>query len=202
VFAVNASVVPHSYRLESVGIRVYRTYYEHAAKYIHYALSLIRDDPELYLERKRNVLNKLKPYAIPGNDIKYASLLTDNGYYYLRRAKEYERAREYFRRAQTYSPDYGLNLVYLMEANFQLKDFVNAYKNAAELIRLGHPDERKALRFGIHCALEAGLRAKAQEHCEAYLADFPDDEMIQMVNERLAGNGNIEELKALFASGN
>ncbi len=199
VFAVNSSVLPHSYRLESVGIRVYKTYYEHSGKYILYALSLIKNDPELYLNRKQNILNKLKKYAIPGNDIKYASLLMDNGIYFLRTSHEFAKARDYFKQAHAYSPELKQNIVYLMEANFQLKDFAAAYKQAVKLIEIVHPDKRTALRYGIHCALEAGLFSQAQEYCKAYLADFPGDKLIQTVNERLETNSNIGELKFLFA---
>ena len=201
IAVVNASVEPHSYRLESVGGRVYKTYYEHSSKYIQYALTLIKNDMGLYLERKENILRKLKKYAIQGNDIKYASLLTDNGYYFLRIVHDYKKAHEYFQQAYSYSPAYELNLQYLMEANFQLKDFDNAYTNAVQLIDFNYPNRHTALKYGIHCALEAGFFTEAAKHCETYLVDFPDDELIQVINKRLETSSNIGELKIFFAKG-
>lgn len=199
IFAVNASVKSHSYRLENVGIHVYRTYYEHAGTIIHYALGMIEDNLELYLHRKEKILKKLENEAIPGNDVKYAMLLTDSGFYYLRDKQEFARARDYFRRASDYAPNYGINLVYLMEVNFELQDFHAAYENARQLIQLEHPDKRTALRFGIHCALEAELFAKAKEHCKAYLRNFPEDALVRTIFDRLRTNSNVEELRFLFA---
>ena len=76
IFAVNANRESLSYRLESVGIRTFKTYYEWSGKYIHQALGLIENDMDLYLKRKAEILEKLKSYTVPGKDFKYAQLLT------------------------------------------------------------------------------------------------------------------------------
>ena len=198
VFMVNASVKPHSYRLESVGIRIFRTYYLWSARDIIYALGLIENDMDLYLSRKQQVLEKLKADAIPGKDPKYANLLMDNGYYYLRFAREPQKARDYLQQAYYYDPTLPDNLLYLVEACFELNDFEAAHRYAVGLVALNYPERQQALRIAIQCALEAGLFPEAREHCETYLKEFKDDATMQMVYERLVAGSDVEELKFIF----
>ena len=71
-FAVLSDVEQHSQRVEAVGMHVYKTYYAHSGTYLLYALNMIEGEPERYDERKQRILRELQPYALPGNDPKYA----------------------------------------------------------------------------------------------------------------------------------
>lgn len=198
-FVVNLNVESRSYRLERVSVWMFKTYYEHSAKNLHYGIGLVPDDLNLYLKRKEKVIRELESHAQPGKDVKYASMLTDNGFYYQKALIDPAKAREYFQKAYTYDPGYGLNLIYLMESNFMLQDFASAHENALALIGIGHPTRPKALRFGVHTALEAGLYPEAQQHAQDLLRLDPGDKLMQEVVQRIEAQDRVGEIKFLFS---
>ncbi|MCB9231033.1 MAG: hypothetical protein H6581_05200 [Bacteroidia bacterium] len=83
VFGVFISENATSLRVESTGIHIFKTYYEHASTYLLYALKL-EQNPEKFAEREAHVLEKLAPNALPGHDKQYADLLIDQGLFYSR----------------------------------------------------------------------------------------------------------------------
>jgi len=200
VFIVNASLQPLSYRLESVGKWIYRSYYEHSPRYIHTAIGMLNDDPDLYLERKQQLILDLEPFALPGKDVKYAMFYTDNGIVYDKMKNDLPKARQAFEMADTYAPHYGINVLQLTEVCFRMGDYTNAYKYATRLIELGHPSRAQALNMAIHCALEAELYSEATVHCEEMLLMDPDNQFIAEMLQRLKANKNLSELKNAFRS--
>lgn len=118
-FVVNASEIPLSHRLESVGKRMYRTYYLHSSRVIITALG-IPDNMIEYLARKQAILDELKPISVPGKDPMYANLLMDDGYYYLTRTKEYGKAESRLAEAVVYNPDSEVIANLLSEATTRL----------------------------------------------------------------------------------
>lgn len=185
IIVVNAHREPLSYRLESVGVRTFKTYYEWSGKYIHQALGLIENDMDLYLERKAAILEKLKPYTVPGKDFKYAQLLTDNGLYYLRFAQDPQQAKSIFEEARYYAPDYGLNLQHLIEAHLALQEHDEAFEISKQLIRLQFPDVFSAYRMAIYTGLGAEKRDEVLTLCNQYLAAFPQQEVFAAIKEDL-----------------
>ena len=99
VFIVHASVPMLSARLESVGVRMFKTYYEWSARTLTYALSLSASDSKEFVERRDRVLTNLEPYALPNRDYEYARLLSAAGEHELRVAKDYRAAAVFFERA-------------------------------------------------------------------------------------------------------
>ncbi len=196
VFAVNSLLKPLSYRMESVGIRVYKTYYAHAGAYLLYALQLIPDDPGLYLERKQQLIRKLEPWALPDNDQKYASLLTDNGIYQFKYLEAYGPARQSFERSLYYFPGDPGTLYYLLQTQELLLDYPAAYVSAVQLVSHNFPDRDRALRTAILYALEAGYYEQADGYCQAYLEDH-DDPMIEAVRQRLMHDPDPEDVEML-----
>ncbi len=194
----NHSLESSSYRMETVGKHVFKTYYEHSGTYLLYALQMIPDNVELYKSRKKQLIKDLKEYAVVGKDDKYASLLTDDGVYKLKYTREYEKARSDFETAHLYYPEGKENMLYLMEANFILKDFDKAYNNALLLMKMKYPTQQQSMLYGIHCSLEAEQYNECLALSNQYLQKFKQDQLVNEINQRLKNNDRVNELKYLF----
>lgn len=75
-FAVMTGKSSNSARIETVGIHIFKSYYEHASTYILYAINESESEAE-FLAREDRVLKTLAPFALKGNDKQYADLLLD-----------------------------------------------------------------------------------------------------------------------------
>jgi len=201
-FMVHASTNQLSHRLESAGIRIYKTYYEWSNQTIRFALDIAEEDNLTIRKRKRNVLAKLEPYAIPGKDYEYARLLVSEGEQVLRDDQDYIKALEIFDKVNYYYPLLKNNVLYQLEAHFLLKQMDKAYEYGLQLIELKHPDERTATRITIHSALEAGFYDEAFKHSGVYVNKWGTGDVIGEVYFRLQQQDKIEELKFLFNRGN
>ncbi len=105
-FIVNSNVKMLSYRLESVGIHMFKTYYLHANRVLFSAMNLLEyGDLNMYMERKNQMEEELRPYTCVGNDPAYAFLLKDDGHRYLTMTKEFHKAQEKFEMAALYHPE-------------------------------------------------------------------------------------------------
>lgn len=197
IFMVHQSEHALSKRLESVAIHVYSTYYEWSAKILDNAYSL---DDALKINRLTRgdiVLETLKPKAREHIDYEYSALLIDQGRYYMRVRNTPEKAIELFDLAQTYNPSNNAKLLSL-EAYFILNDYKQAFEVSKELVQIQYPAPEKALKIFIHCSLEAKEYNETFAACKAYLKNWPNDEAILEVYNRLSNNDRIEELKFLF----
>lgn len=188
VFIVHASLNPLSYRLESTGKWVYKTYYEHSPKYIHSAIGMIEGDSDLYLERKQRVVEDLEPWSLPGNDVKYAMFHTDNGIMYDRLKNDLNLARQAFERADFYDPTYGINLDQLVNVCFRMGDYTAAHKYAQRMVQMEYPNRHIALSIALNCALEARLNQEALVYCEQLLLLNPEDQEILEIRNGLKAN--------------
>ena len=257
-FVVNSSERLLANRLETVGTHVYKTYYLHSNRILINSF-ILRNDDQAYLRRKKVILEELKPLALAGKDPMYANLLMDDGFYYLRIAKDYakainqlekaiyynpesediqnlfeeaksrlagtplvitegdpfaalekeglimlrqtgefEKSKIFFEEALMEYPDDPILYLYLMEANFQLKDYAAAYEYGLKLIEHKFPDEQKAYLIAIHCSIEAELLEDAEGICKTYLESHPEDQRIQTVYKRLVEKDELDKLRSLF----
>ena len=202
LFVVHVNSHMHTHRLESVGVRMYQSYYEWSSKVLQIALDMpTYPSREAYEERKQQLLDKLKPYAIPEKDFEYARLLINEGRYYLRQAKNYPLALAILKEAEGYFPMEKNGLLYLMEVNFLLKKYAEAFTYSQKLIQIQYPDEKKSLAMAIQCALEAGEYEEAGNIAGFYINKWgeQDNQTITRVLNGLSSGENIEELKELFA---
>lgn len=184
IFWVHANTEPLSYRIENVGKWIYRSYYEHSAKYIHFGIGLIPNDPELYLSRKQDVLHYLKPYAIEGNDVKYASMYTDNGIVRWRATHDHKAALADFEAARLYAPDYGVNLQQLMLIHQEIGNHLVAHSYSLKLLELNFPSEKEALLTAAKISLRARLYTQCRLYCSYYLKQFGEEQRVQdLLNE-------------------
>ncbi len=201
IFIVHQSETMLSKRLESLGVRIFSTYYEWTAKTIESAYSLDDEYKMNRYDRGDKLLNKLKPKAKKEIDYEYSSLLIDQGRYYLRIRGNSEKAIELFNEAQTYDTAYNAKILSL-EAYFNLKQYHNAFEVSKELVNLQYPDPKKALKIYIHCGLEYNKYKDVFEACKAYVRNWPEDETVSEVYKRLSENDRIGELKFLFQNSN
>lgn len=201
VLTVNHSTLPHSNRLQSVGIHIYKTYHLHSGRYLLYSLFIAKPQKEEFVRRKTEILDKMRPHAVLGVDDQFSDLLVDQAIYYYQSENDLARAKETFLEADQYFPLTGAYNLKLMEVHFLSGEPKEAHDRAVKLIAAHHPDDRTALRAGIHTALEASLYDAAEEHSAAYLVLFPEDQKIRLIHDRLVAKENVGELKSLF-SGN
>ncbi len=198
LFAVNAKTLSLSYRQESVGVHVYKTYYAHSASLMLNALNMIPADVDLYLKRKEKLLQKLKPMAQVGVDRKYAELLTDDAIVKWKVLNQLDEAKTDFQKALYYSPDYYDNWYYLAQLNLEMGNSKTAHQNALQLLNtFGLKENPDVLRLLIKCALENDSFIEAEKYCENYLliSNSSDINLVKKILERLQANENVEELK-------
>lgn len=199
-FTLHTQTDALSRRLENLGIRMYHTYYEWSAKVIQYSLNLPEyTSRQAYEDRKTQVLAKLQPHAIADADFEYARLLIDEGKYYLRVKKDYEKALTWLKQAEYYYPMEKNGLLYRMETHFLLGQYEPAFQYARKLIEIRYPSEKESIGIAIQCALEAEEYEEALSLSRFYVDKWDDAPSIREVKNRLEAKAEIETLKLLFA---
>ncbi|MBL4708673.1 MAG: hypothetical protein JKY48_09575 [Flavobacteriales bacterium] len=154
IFACNHQKDSLSLRMESIGKHVFKSYWIRSAGDIQLGLNLVKEQPEEFLNRSIEVVEELKPFALEGNDLEYATLLWSVGKEY-RKQNEYSKALGFHLKSLNYSEKIPANYIGLMESNYYLEDFNAAYHYSKELIRLQYPTEKRAYEIGVDCALKA-----------------------------------------------
>jgi hypothetical protein len=197
-FMVHTSATSLSYRLESIGNRVYKTYYEWTTSIFEHAWSISPEDPATIEKRMDKVIDQLRPIAQPGIDIEYGSILAEKARFLMRVKKDYNASLGILTSIAYYHPDISIVDLYIMENYFMLGEMEKSYEYALRLIASEYPSERKSLRIGIHVALEAGLYDNGYQHAYDFLQKWPDDRVIREVQIRLSNNDRVGELKFLF----
>lgn len=159
-FWVNSNKQAYSERLESIGVRVFKTYYEWSGQQLDFALWLNRDDPKEYLARYEKLTRKLEPHALVGKDIQFAHLLSIHGNAIQQYTGDKEQARLLYRKSQYYSAEHKVNLLRLYKVNMDLKRFIEARENAADLIEMRYPNDAKAMNMLLKANEELETRHK------------------------------------------
>ncbi|MEM7368929.1 MAG: hypothetical protein AAF587_10060 [Bacteroidota bacterium] len=199
IFLLHADEQMHAQRLESLGIRMYHSYYEWSGKVLQHALDMptyaSRKD---YEDRKSALLTKLRPHAQADIDFEYAYLLLQEGKYHLRQSREYGVAMGYLEQANTYYPRDKNLLLYSMEGHFLRKEYDQAFQYAMELVNIQYPSEQKSIRIAIQCSLEAQEYEEALSLSHFYMQKWNDVEIIREVNHRLSHQIEVEKLRELF----
>lgn len=130
IFIVLINKTMHSYRIESIGVRVYKTYYQHSDNYLLLALQMLEGD-KIYATRKNQLLKKLKPFVKKPIDKSYAALLLDEGINTFAN-KQFKKSRKLLLDAYSYAPSIKLTHEYIMKVNQELIsqgfDFSNKHK--------------------------------------------------------------------------
>jgi hypothetical protein len=187
-----------------LGKYTYQSYWFRAAEDVDFGIELLKQvkSKEEVLEYLLFSVEGLEECAIEGNDREYGELIKDVGRHYLREMKDVDAALPYLKRARTFDPEHAPILVVLLEAHFVDGNFEAALAVAEDLIRLKQPTEARALRMGVHCALEAGLYERAVRHTAALLQLEPGNAMMAEILRRLQANEEVESLINFFKQGN
>ncbi|NQY07883.1 MAG: hypothetical protein HRT68_17225 [Flavobacteriaceae bacterium] len=197
MFWVNANKKAISYRLESVNIHVFKTYYQHSSYNILNALSILNKDMETYKKRKEAILKELEPYAIKGKDDKYANLLMDQAYIYMNQGN-YQEARRLALQGYDYYPNLDKNTQLIVQAGFQLQYYEEMYQFAKGLMHRAYPDDVLSRKVAIQAALYAERYHDALIICESFLEKYPYDDFVRTIKKRLINKDKLGEIVYLF----
>ena len=185
IFQVNATKTPLSYRSESVGIHVFKTYWIRSAGDIGSAIQLLESNDSMTVQRYVSAIKELEPYANKGNDAEYANLIWQLAKHFRVKAKDYAKALEYHTTVLDYDSSLAANYIGLMECNYMLQRYDEAHYFSKKLIEFNYPSEEKALRIAIECASLAGNQSDLAQHCRQFLSKW-DDKTIEEVYLRLS----------------
>lgn len=183
IFVVNANPKLLSHRLETVGRYVFKTYWIRSAGDIGVAMDMMPEDLTITESRYQSILKDLEPFAIQGGDTEFANLLWQVGRFYRVKMKDYVKALEYHEKARIFDPDLIANYIGLMESNYFLERFEDAYRYSLKLVENNYPDTKKAFRIAIDCAIQAQLYTEVLQLSEAYLLEWKDEDIIQLNHE-------------------
>jgi hypothetical protein len=162
-----------SHRLEASSIRIYNSYYEWAHKYLQYALDMrVFPSRQGYEAYKLDLLRQFEASPPPGINYELSRMYKHDGRYYLREAKQPQKALPWLKAAHSFYPKGQNECLYLMEAHFLLGDFANAYAISKTLIDIQYPSRDKSLSIAIECASRAGLYDEALFHSEVIKTFF------------------------------
>ncbi len=186
-----------SHRFEDIGKHTFKTYWIYAAKQIEHGLAL-EENKEAYQRRLNEALVELEPYAAE-KDIEYASLLHLLGAFYRKSGKP-GKAVEFHLKALRKDASNRIHILGLTEAYFLMGDYENAYQTAKIMIREKYPDEARALRTGIHCAIYTKSYKDALQLSRQYVKIHPDDQQIQEARRRLEHPETQQSAAELFES--
>lgn len=200
-FYINSAREPYANRLVSVGIHVFRTYYEWSGKQLDFAFYLLKEDKEKFRAAQERVLHTLRPYAIEGNDEHYGHLLSIYGTGFADEGR-HEKAFHILEDASEFAPVHKINLLRLLQSAFITRRYDDAVGIALRLLDLEYPDNKKAMRIAIHCMLEAEMYRDAYRYAEMYNDKWPGEETIEQVEFDIDNQKNPEQLKFLFARPN
>ena len=184
-------------RLDSVAIRVHKTYYAWTMNIIDRSDSVMVRTPEHVFDRRQKVVEQLRPNAQIGVDREFSELLRGQARFKYTVEKDFESAERIMNEAVIYDSLSGNNQIALMEINFISDDKSQAYIHSLKLVELNYPTEEQALKMAIHCALEANLYPDALMHSNRYVERWQNP-VVNEVRSRLINGIEIPELKFMF----
>ena len=144
-------------------------------------LDLVKDNPERYISNYEETAMDLQPFALKGNDAEYAHINWSIGMYYRKAEKNYGRALIWHQKALTYNPNFAANYVGLMESNYFLKRYREAFQYSLKLIQFKYPSEIKANEIAIDCALQANLNQEALQLMQNYKSRYKSERYDQLI---------------------
>ena len=156
-----------------------------------------------YVEAKNQALQhvqlekELLVYATPGNDIEYAAILCEIGRSYDAQG-DIAQANSYFQNAFYYSPQLRKNVFSLVTSHFRLGQFEKASSHLPRLVSYQYPNADQALRIAIHTSLAAGQVEEAEKYCAQFLEQWPENEFIQRVLQKILKGESAEQILQLF----
>lgn len=187
---VNTSPESNAQRLISIGKHSFKTYWIRSAGTIEAGLRRSEKD---FSAQLIEVVNELEPYAVIGRDLEFAHLLTIAGQDERSRG-EIDRAVKWHLLAEEYGPDYGTNIVELMDLYYAKEEFVKAFEYSQRLVEIEFPNRERSLKMAIDCGVRSGRYTQVDYYCREYLNEFEKDQFLADALDILKENGIGEEL--------
>ena len=181
IVMTNANPEASSKRLESVGKHTFKTYWIRSAGTIHHGIAM---QEEGYVDRLKNVIKELAPFAQESGDVEYANLSWRVGKHY-RDIGEQDAALEWYLKAKEYSGEELTYTLNLMDLYYRLGRFDDALSESQILVANEFPNKLRSLAIGIDCGLKAKKFEVVLTYCNAYLELEPNNEYIRGVQSDL-----------------
>lgn len=171
-------------RLEMVGLRTYETYFYGASYILNVAVSMSEDDPDEYLRRRIDVVEKARPYKLEADDDQFADLTFRLAELYVGQ-KDYTNAKKYLFEAFYEKPrDQGLRYC-LAQVHYSLGEYLECLLFADELSKK-LPDEPDIHELSFLAAYRAGETEKALVYGRRYLSLKPGPGVIKTLVDSLS----------------
>lgn len=190
---VNHSAPALSKRIETIGVHVYKTYYEHSPRIIHSGIAIGTPNIDDYLDRKNQLITDLLPYAQAPNDIKFAMFHTDNGILYRRDKHDLKKALFHFTKAEKYAPNYWLNTEQLMHLHSELKNEMDALSYAQKLYKNNYPSPEKSRVNMVTQEIKFSQLDAARTHCKVFLIEYPSSIELQNLHSMIHAKTQIQQ---------
>lgn len=180
---VHAAPDSLSTKLKNTGLWVHKTYYLGASTSLLHSMDLVSDPVEKEAAFQEITVG-MEKVAIRGLDNELAEIYRIKGNEYFE-AKDYAKALELFEEAAVWGPNFTSNNYKRFISRFMLQRYDSALEMVPILIADKYPSQAKALKMGIHTALEAGNYARAKVYSQNFLGLFPEDEFIGRISADL-----------------
>jgi hypothetical protein len=194
---VNTSSESQAHRIISMGKYQFRTYWLASSSYILTGINMLENDKER-VKVHMGIIDELEQDAIMGEDLEYAQIVTKLAVHYRNAGEDPKETIQLLEKAHDYAPLLRDNVYEMVITYFFLGDFEKANEYVPTLVAMEYPNPNKALRVGIHTAIEAGAYEDAEEYCTQYLEQWPEEEFIQRVLHTLRNAEDKSEAKKLF----
>lgn len=174
-FAVMHQKKAHSWRLQSVAMHVYNTYYIHSGTYLLFAIQLPDYDNATYLNRSAQLIEKLEANSVGSHNPKLAEVLFDHAF--MLSSTDEEKAFATFERGLSFDAQNHQMRAQLANRYLAIGKPEAAYQHAAMLLEIPYPDLRTALLTSIHAAVEANKPSELSALIQQYqlrLGQHPD----------------------------
>jgi tetratricopeptide (TPR) repeat protein len=177
VFIVNNDKDLLTHRLETIGVRAFKTYRYGAEYILNVAIRMAEDKPDEQLERRLRLVDKIRPYKLPGEDVLFADLTFRLAELYVERS-DFQRAKRYFLESYDAKPEDALIEFCLAQAHYNLGEYDESLRYSAPMADY-LTDEPDIQEVAFLAAYAGGKLEDAAVYGARLLSLRPDDDEIR-----------------------
>jgi len=172
-------------RVFAMGTWIYKTYYIGASSSL---ISPINNLPPAEQDaRLTEVIDELRPWSAPGNDVEMAGLLNELAGFKTDNDLGSPEAERLLVEALEMDPLFRTATFNLISVKYVQKDYEAAYSMVDRLVQMGHPDIKTALRTATEVSVAAGKYDAARNYCGRWMQVDPQNSKLPRVWEQLNG---------------
>lgn len=175
-FIVNLNGDYISKRIESMGMRIYNTYWVNSSYVINVAMKSDADDKQKYIDRYVHVFNKIEP-KYKGKNFEYSLMASKIGNFFVENKMPKE-ALKYYEIANEYYPNEKIILLSLGMAYYSIRNYTNALRTAENLLTIdgSNPD---FLMLALNSSYKLKKMDKVKIYGMKYIKLRPNDKEIR-----------------------